>query len=200
METLRIAHDERKGLISGREGPPKYTYYALNNAVKYSSANRKSRIGNIQEIYKEFQSDNPNGDFSDWKQYYYQQYDGEESLDEAVEETYEMFIRIREAIKQVDRDDVKQFVEGIVLYGTYESHNPEIAVEEKLLRDIPEFERIESGTGTELRYSGTPIEVISDSEPESTTDDIVTIQYTVKDSGDIVIDLSGLNRSLDDYQ
>lgn len=196
METLRISSDEKKELISGREGPPKYTYYALNNAVKYSGANKKSKIGDLQQIYQEFQEENTGNEFSDWKEFYYKRHDGDERINQAVDDVYEMFIQIREAIKQIDRDDVRDFVEGIALYGTYESENPETAVEEKLLREVPECERINPES---VQYGGTPIEIVEYGNEPTERESFVIIRYEVEEDGDIVVDLSGFNRQLNEF-
>ena len=131
-EMINITPNERKQLITGdAKKAPKYTFYALNNAVKYSSANQKPTIGKITEIYEEFDEEHPDGSFEDWRNYYYNHYNGRERLNEATEQAYDMFLTIRAAIDEIDREDVRDFVEGLVLNGTYSNQNAREAAIEK---------------------------------------------------------------------
>ena len=136
-EKIHISPEERKTLTTGdSKKAPKYTFYALNNAVKYSSANHKEVVGDITELYEEFEEEYPNGDFRDWQNFYYNNYNGRERLEEATEQAYDMFLTIRAAIDQINKDDVQDFIEGIVLRGTYSNENVREAVKKKLTESL----------------------------------------------------------------
>lgn len=207
-ETISIDADERKQLTTGdKKKAPKYTFYAMNNAVKYSSANRKPLVGDISEIYEEFEEKHPNGDFDDWKNYYYNYYDGRERLDEATEEAYDMFLTIRAAIDQIDQEDVREFVEGLVLNGTYSNRNGRDAVIEKVVESISECGRLNPGEGPDgcdlrlgNRFVSIQLEEIREESVFENRDDVVVFYFS-ENEGDngLQIDVSALNRTLDEF-
>lgn len=208
MEYIEITPQERKEMATGSaRKPAKYTFYALNNAVKYSSANSKSNIGNIQEIYGEFEEVHPNGSFRDWQNFYYNQHDGRERLEQATDEAYDMFLTIRASIDQVDREDVRDFIEGLVLNGTYSSHNAREATVEKILKSVSESERVSPGEGPEeceLKigtqfFTVQPEEMRSESLFEGQNDvSVFYYEENERDSG-LTVDISKRNMSLDNY-
>jgi len=208
-ETISVSAKERKELITGdAKKAPKYTFYAMNNAVKYSSANRKPLVGDISEIYEDFEDDYPDGDFDDWRNYYYNHHNGQERLEEATEEAYDMFLTIRAAIDQIDREDVRAFVEGLVLNGTYSNQNAREAVIEKVVESKSECERLEPGEGPEgcdLRLGDRFVSIQSEEMREESIfeeRDNVVVFYFSENEGDsgLKIDVSALSRTLDEFR
>lgn len=207
-ETIRISASERKELTTGENpSPPKYTYYALNNAVTYSHANHRPVVGELNKIYEEFRDQNPDGDFEDWKQYYFREHDGKERLYEATEKAFTKFLMIREAIEQIDREDVREFIEGIVLHGTYSGQSEHEAVVKKLLESRDECERLdndEGPEGCEMRLGDQYISVqhgsVRDEELFSDRDDVVVIYFEEnRNDNGLQVDVSEMNTSLDEY-
>lgn len=200
---IRITSSERKMLTTGeKDNIPKYTFSSLNNAVKYSGANKKRVVGDISDIYEEFEKEYPDGDFEDWKKFYNSEYNGEERLDNATEKAFEMFLKIRAAIKQIDKDDVQNFVEGLVLNGTYTNRNPREAIAKKLddilsadCEFIPSAER----EGDEhIRVGTEPYKLIRTSNREECQSGNI-IHFEEKSGGDITIDRSELSQDLTDF-
>ncbi|SIS14570.1 MjaI family restriction endonuclease [Natronorubrum thiooxidans] len=198
-DTIEIDSDERKKLTSGRvPDRKKYTYFALNNAVRYSGVNKKERLGDMQAIYDTFEEVHPNGDFEDWEQFYYNRHEGEERLEEATEDAYGMLVKIRESIKQLDKDDVRKFVEGMSLYGTYENRNPRQAVRRKLIQDVRGCEEVEEGEW--LMYEGRKIRILPEGKEENSDFDGIRIFYEEKEEENtITINLKELNHQITDF-
>lgn len=53
------------------------------------------------------------------KEFYYEEYHGEERIETATERVFDMVVKMREAAEEVDREMVHRWVEGLVLYKTY---------------------------------------------------------------------------------
>lgn len=206
-ETITITPDERKKLTTeDSKKAPKYTFFALNNAVKYSSANQQPTVGKITEIYEEFEEKHPDGDFQDWRNYYYNQYDGRQRLDEATDKAYEMFLTIRAAIDDIDRDDVHDFIEGLVLNGTYSNQNAREAVIQKIIDSWEECEPLtpnEGPDGCDLRWGDRYVS-IQPEEMQSETlfdrNDVIVFYFSENESDNgLKIDVSESNMTLDEF-
>lgn len=204
-ETIKISQEERKRLTSGREvDRPKYTFFALNNAVEYSGANRKEVLGDVKEIYENYERRNPDCSFEEWKEYYLRECDGEEKIQTATDEAYDQLITIREAIKQINRSDVEQFIRGFTLYGTYENKNAKEAVKNKLLTERSDVKNTTSDEvdswGVDLSYGDYYIKLADAAENVNIESDrIILIEFEEQSDGDIDVYLSNLNKSLDDF-
>ncbi|WP_275882216.1 MjaI family restriction endonuclease [Halorhabdus sp. BNX81] len=206
-ETITITPDERKQLTTGDpKKAPKYTFFALNNAVKYSSANQRPTVGKITEIYEEFEQEHPNGDFQDWRNYYYNQYNGRQRIDDATDKAYNMFLTIRAAIDDIDREDIRDFIEGLVLNGTYSNQNAREAVIQKLLESRSETERLspdEGPDGCELQWGDRYVSIQPEeirSETLFDREDVIVFYFSenASDNG-LKIDVSKSNMTLDEF-
>lgn len=204
-DELVITEEERKRLTTGRTiDRPKYTFFAMNKAVEYSGANRKETLGDVESIYEEFESQYPDGDFDDWKEFYLEEHDGEEKLEEATEIAYDKFVTIREAMKQIGKEDVHRFIEGFTLHGTYENQNIKEAAKEKLLTDYNGFQPPSGDVPpfADIKFEGTPFKIEpreSEEDNKTKNPDIRRIPIQEKSDGKVVIDLSSLNRTLEDF-
>lgn len=207
-ETITVSPNERKQLTTGDgKKAPKYTFYALNNAVKYSSANQKTTIGKITEIYEEFEEEQPDGDFDDWRNYYYNHHNGRKRLDEATERAYDMFLTIRAAIDEVDRNDVRDFVEGLVLNGTYSNQNAYESVVEKITGSRLGCEPLapdEGPDGCDLRLGDRYVSIQPKGMRSETLfsdrNDVVTFYFKENENNNgLEIDVSESNMTLDEF-
>lgn len=206
-DTLRISANERKLLTTGdKKKAPKYTFYALDNAVRYSSANQKDIVGDINDIFEEFVEENPEGDFKDWKNFYYNEYNGKERLDEATETAYDMFLTIRAAIDEIDRENVREFIEALVLNGTYSNQNAREAVINKIVTEVEGCELLADDEGPdecELKLGDRYVSIChEDQKPETSVNrgDIISFYYSEnEDDRGISIDISEINTSLDEF-
>lgn len=202
-EKIKIKPLERRELITDEAyAPPKYTFYAIDAAIQYSGATAKSKIGDISGFFDQFEEENPEGNFDDWKQFYLNENAGNSRIDEATEQAYHMFLKLREAIEQIDNDDIQEFIQDLVLNKTYSQRNCKEAVIEKLVTD-PEvdcsYPPKDSDPEADVIYKGNPVVLEhSDSQTDS-QDGYLNFRYSDQEDGSIVIDLSEINQSLSDY-
>lgn len=207
VEEFRIDSQERRRLTTGRVyKPPKYTFFALDAAVQYSGANKKGTVGDIGWIYRQFEERDPDGDFEDWKQFYLNEHGGHDRLEEATEDTYEMFLKLRESIEQIDKVDIRNFIRELVLNGTYGDQNPREAIIEKLNKEDSygyEYPPVDAPDHVHLKVGGRPVSIqpkrLEDSETTSEDDDLLVFYYLENESGGLTVDVSALNRELDEF-
>ncbi|MFD1686362.1 MjaI family restriction endonuclease [Halobellus litoreus] len=118
--TIRISEEEREELVAEIDPEfPKYTTQIMNTANQNSQGTRPATVGQLNEIIEEYKQEYPNGDFEDWKRFYFDEYDGEESIEEATDKVFEMVVKMREAAEEIDREMVNRWVKDLVLYKTY---------------------------------------------------------------------------------
>ena len=118
-DEFRISEEERDRLVANdiENFPvdnPKYTTYLLNPAINLSQSNRPRVVGQMSDIVEEFRKENPDGTFEDWVEFYYNEYDGEERLNEAMTHDY---------------------LRDLVLFKSYEGFD----IEETILRKLGEL-------------------------------------------------------------
>lgn len=119
-ETIRLTEEEREKLVADIDPEfPKYTTQIMNTANQNSQGTRPKVVGQLSEIVEEYKEEYPEGDFEDWKEFYYKEYDGEEKIEEATEKVFEMVVKMREAADEIDKDMVHRWVKDLVLYKTY---------------------------------------------------------------------------------
>lgn len=97
---------------------PKHTTQIMNTANQNSQGTRPKVVGQLSEIVEEYKKEYPEGDFENWKDFYYKE-SGEEKIEEATEKVFEMVVKMREAAGETDRDMVHRWVKDLVLYKTY---------------------------------------------------------------------------------
>ena len=91
----------------------------MNTANQNAQGTRPPVVGQISELVEEYKQEYPNGNFEDWKKFYYDEYHGEERIETATERVFEMIVKMREAAEEIDREMVHRWVEDLVLYKTY---------------------------------------------------------------------------------
>lgn len=118
--TIKLTEEEREELVTDIDPEfPKYTTQILNTANQNAQGTRPKTVGQLSEIIEEYKAQYPDGDFEDWKRFYYEAYDGDERIDEATEKVWDMVQKMREAAKEIDEEMVQRWVKDLVLYKTY---------------------------------------------------------------------------------
>jgi hypothetical protein len=203
-----ISEDEKEQLLSRNlTDPPKYAGGVLNLAVQYASSNHRSKIGHMTEIFEEFREENPDGSFDEWKEYYFDNHEGRERLDRAVEETYEMFQNIGEALEDVDHEIVRDYVHRLILHDKYDGGNAKEAIIEKIRAEIDEESfRVPAAAGAgdiHLHVGDVPVSIQPESHKREgisvTPSDAVVVYYERNEDGDLVADVGELNRKFSSY-
>lgn len=122
--TIRLSEDEREELVADIDPEfPKYTTQIMNTANQNSQClvlgTRPATVGQLNEIIEEYKQQYPDGDFEDWRQFYFENYDGDENIEEATDKVFDMVVKMREAADEIDREMVNRWVKDLVLYKTY---------------------------------------------------------------------------------
>lgn len=132
-ETVKISEDERKALATGESSEfPKYTTQILNIANQNAQGTRPKVVGSMNSIIEEFQEEYPEGGFEDWAQFYREAHDGEDRLEEATERVTDMIHKMAEAMDKIDRGMVREWIEDLVLWKTFQGFDVQRVVLRKL--------------------------------------------------------------------
>ena len=84
-----------------------------------SQGTRPATVGQLNEIIEEYKEQYPEGDFEDWRQFYFENYDGDKNIEEATDKVFDMVVKMREAAEEIDREMVNRWVKDLILYKTY---------------------------------------------------------------------------------
>jgi hypothetical protein len=95
----------------------------------------------MNEIIEEFRAKHPDGTFQDWVGFYFEEYDGEEWLEEATEKAVPMVKKMKEAFEEVDEEMTRNYLRDLVPFKTYEGFD----VQETILRKLGEVYEAEIG-------------------------------------------------------
>lgn len=119
-KTIKLDEEERERLVADIDPDfPKYTTQIMNTANQNSQGTRARVVGQMSEIIEEFKEEYPDGEYEDWEEFYYSEYDGEKRIEEATEKIFEMVVKMRKAAMEIDEKMVHRWVEDLVLYKTY---------------------------------------------------------------------------------
>jgi len=96
---------------------PKYTSQLINWANQNAQGTRPRVVGQMSELFPEFISKTHPVTVEYWKRFYVMQHP--EAFDEATDKIYAQIENLREAIKLIDRDMVKRWVEDLIINKTF---------------------------------------------------------------------------------
>lgn len=118
--TIRLSEEEREELVADIDPEfPKYTTQIMNTANQNSQGTRPATVGQLNEIIEEYKENYPEGDYEDWIEFYFENYDGDDNIEEATDKVFEMVVKMWEAAEEIDREMVNRWVKDLVLYKTY---------------------------------------------------------------------------------
>ncbi|MBB6646091.1 MjaI family restriction endonuclease [Halobellus ruber] len=118
--TIRLSEEEREELVADIDPEfPKYTTQIMNTANQNSQGTRPPTVGQLSAIIEEYKEEHPEGEYEDWVNFYFENYDGEKRIEEATDKVFEMVVKMREAAEEIDREMVNRWVKDLVLYKTY---------------------------------------------------------------------------------
>ncbi len=92
---------------------PKYTSQIINLANQNAQATRPKTVGQMSELIQEF----PGREYEEWVQWYTAQ--KPEAIDQASEKIYDMIVKLRRAMEDIDKALVKKWVENLILTQSY---------------------------------------------------------------------------------
>lgn len=205
-DEIYISEEERERLVAEEidEFPidfPKYTTQLLNPANRFAQSTRDDVVGNMSELIDEFRKKHPEGTFEDWVDFYFEEYDGEQRIEDATEQMYPMVQKMKEAFEQVDREMTYDFVRDLVLFKTYEGFD----IQEAILRKLGEKFGAETRRATAEEekqgidgYIGDqPVQIKAETYKDNLQDDFgVPIVYYDENKSNkaMTVDISELNK------
>jgi len=130
---IEITFEEEREILELPPKPelPKYSSQLINLANLFAQGTRPKVVGQMSELIKEFRK-NGGRTFEDWKGWYLQKYPN--AIDEATEKIWDMLNNFKETLEQLKKDDVRKWVEDLVLIKTYEG----LMLQDVILKKVAE--------------------------------------------------------------
>lgn len=198
-DNVVISGEERETIVRGfSQDFPKYSTQLMNIANQNAQSTRPPVVGQISELLEDFRKEHPNGDYQDWKEFYLEENDGEERLDEATEKLLDMLHEFRRVLDEIDEEMAKEYIFDLVLYKSYLGEDVEAVILNKL-GDIYKKEvspaRLDSFDGF-VGDQAVRIEPYDDYNKEDNSENIPIVYYKEnKRDQSIELILSELSRS-----
>ena len=161
MPSGKIKTEEIVDFAVGRVAEfPKYTTQIMNLANQNAGGTRPRVVGKMTDLFTEFSG----RDFDEWRTWYLHRYPA--AIDSATERVYSMLLKLREAILQIDKPMVREWVEDLVLVKTFTG----LCFQEALLARVAEMKGTsyrladadEESQGIDGYIGGTPVSVKPD--------------------------------------
>ena len=96
---------------------PKYTSQLINWANQNAQGTRPRIVGQLSDLFPEYQASTCNIDISDWEEWYTEKYP--DAIEEATDKIFNQVENLKEAIKLIDKSMVRQWVEDLVISKTF---------------------------------------------------------------------------------
>ena len=96
---------------------PKYTSQLINWANQNAQGTRPKIVGQLSDLFPEYQASTYNVATSDWKEWYTEKYPG--AIEEATDKIFNQVENLKEAIKLIDKSMVRKWVEDLVISKTF---------------------------------------------------------------------------------
>ena len=115
---------------------PKYSSQVINLANGYAKATRPDNVGQVSEDIKRFRDDETlsgysNQDWINWHQNHYPN-----GIQKATDEAWAMFVKMRNSLNTVTKDDIRKWEEDFVYSKTYDGLMVQNAIITKIANDI----------------------------------------------------------------
>jgi MjaI restriction endonuclease. len=95
---------------------PKYTSQLINWANQNAQGTRPKVVGQLSDLFPEYQNSTINISIFDWESWYLNRYP--ESIEMAAQKIYDQILNLQEAIKLIDKDLVRNWVKDLVITKT----------------------------------------------------------------------------------
>ena len=96
---------------------PKYTSQLINWANQNAQGTRPRIVGQLSDLFPEYQASTYNIDIRDWKEWYTEKYP--DAIEEATDKIFNQVENLKEAIKLIDKSMVRKWVEDLVISKTF---------------------------------------------------------------------------------
>lgn len=131
---FKINNEELQEL-NGVSSPifPKYTSQLINWANQNAQGTRPRVVGQLSDLFPEYQNYEKEINIETWKSWYLKQYPS--AIENATNKIYDQMQNLKEAIKLIDRNMIQAWVEDLVISKTYNG----LYVQKAILSKIAEI-------------------------------------------------------------
>lgn len=131
---FKINNEELQEL-NGVSSPifPKYTSQLINWANQNAQGTRPRVVGQLSDLFPEYQNCEKEINIETWKSWYLKQYPN--AIENATNKIYDQMQNLKEAIKLIDRNMIQAWVEDLVISKTYNG----LYVQKAILAKIAEI-------------------------------------------------------------
>ncbi len=132
---VEITFEEERELLDLPPKPdlPKYSSQLINLANQFAQGTRPKVVGQMSELISEFRK-NGGRTFEEWKRWYLQKYP--HAIEEATQKILNMLSNFKKALEELNEEDVKKWVEDLVLIKTYEGLMLQDAILKKVASEL----------------------------------------------------------------
>lgn len=96
---------------------PKYTSQLINLANQNAQGTRPKVVGQLSELFQEYQKNTDEISIDTWKKWYLSKYP--KAIEDATNRIYEQIQNLKNAITLIDRDMIQKWVEDLIITKTY---------------------------------------------------------------------------------
>lgn len=114
---------------------PKYTSQLINWANQNAQGTRPKVVGQLSELFPEYQNSADSVSIDGWASWYSQRYAG--AIEKATEKIYEQVQNLQEAIQLIDREMIQRWVFDLVITKTYNG----MYLQKAILSKLAEFKK-----------------------------------------------------------
>ncbi len=116
--TLTIKNEELLELNeSSTPKFPKYTSQLINLANQNAQGTRPKVVGQLSELFQEYQKNTDEISIDTWKKWYLSKYP--KAIEDATNRIYEQIQNLKNAITLIDRNMIQKWVEDLIITKTY---------------------------------------------------------------------------------
>lgn len=186
-----IIKNEELVTLNGCKTPdfPKYTSQLINWANQNAQGTRPRVVGQLSELFPEYRSECDNVSIDTWRDWYLNRYP--DAIQNATDKIFAQVENLKEAIKLIDKDMVKKWVEDLVVSKTYNGLYVQAAILSKLAKSLNTNYRLATPEEESLGIDGYVGDTAYSVKPDtyktmnrlSEIIDVKMIYYTKKKTG-----------------
>ncbi len=116
---------------------PKYTSQLINWANQNAQGTRPRVVGQLSDLFPEYQNDEDKVSLAGWNKWYLERHPN--AIENATDKIYKQIENLKEAIKLIDKNMVRKWVEDLVIAKTFNG----LYVQKAILAKIAEIKGLD---------------------------------------------------------
>lgn len=178
-------------VLNGSETPdfPKYTSQLINWANQNAQGTRPKVVGQLSDLFPEYEENEDDVSVEGWREWYLERHP--DAIENATNKIFAQVENLKNAIKLIDKELVRKWVEDLVITKTYNGLYVQEAILSKLAKKLDENYRLATPEEESQGIDGYVGNVAYSVKPDtyktmnrlSETINVKMIYYTKKKSG-----------------